>query len=69
MSKPTYVGLTDTNLQLTTHGVVYRPDVEKCIGCYIDDDFAGEWDQSDANNAGNVMSRMGYVIMYVVCPV
>ena len=61
--------LPDGNCRLTTRGVVYKPDIGKCIGCYVVADFAGRWDQPDADNAENVMSRMGYVITYAGCPV
>mmetsp|Transcript_33271 Transcript_33271/g.67131 ORF Transcript_33271/g.67131 Transcript_33271/m.67131 type:complete len:167 (+) Transcript_33271:66-566(+) len=35
----------------------------------VDTDFAGGWSQADADNAENVMSRTGYVIMYAGCPI
>ena len=38
-----YVDLPDINQQLTTHGVVYKPDIHKVIECYVDADFADEW--------------------------
>ena len=65
----TYVDLSDGNQRFTTCGVFYKPDIGKCIKCYLDSNFAGGWDQSDADNAENVMSRTGYVILYVVCTV
>ena len=55
MRKSTYVGLPDGNRQLITHGVVYKPDMEKLIWYYVDADFSGGWDQVDADNAENVM--------------
>ena len=65
----TYVDLTDINQQSTTRGVVYRPDIEKLIECYVDANFSSGWAQIDADNAENVMLRTGYVIMYVGCTV
>ena len=60
----TYVDLPDGNWRLTTCGVVYRPNIEKGIECYIDANFAGGWDQADADNAENVMLHTRYVITY-----
>ena len=64
-----YVDLPDVNLRLTTLGLVYRTDREKFINYYIDINFYGVWDQSDADNAEIVISRTGYVITYGGCPV
>ena len=50
-------------------GVVYKPDPERGIECYVDVDFAGSWAKADADNAENVMSRTGFVIYYAGCPV
>ena len=41
----------------------------KGIECYVDANFASEQDQSDADNPENIMSRTGYVITYMGCPV
>ena len=51
----TYVYLPDGYWRSTTCGVVYNPDIEKVIECYVDAKFAGVWDQKDADNAENVM--------------
>ena len=37
--------------------------------CYGYAKFSSGWDQEDYNNVENVMSRTGYVIKYVGCPV
>jgi hypothetical protein len=50
-------------------GLVYNPDESRGIECYVDADFAGGWSQADADNAENVMSRTGYVIMFAGCPI
>ena len=42
---------------------------KKVIKCYIYYEFASVWSQADADNAENVMPRMGYVIMYTGFPV
>ena len=36
--------------------------------CNVDTDFVGGWQQVDANDADNVMSQTGFVILYVNCP-
>ena len=59
----------DGNIWLTTRGVVYNPDIEKDIECSVDVDFSGVWDQADADNAENVMSCTGHVIMHAGCTV
>ena len=56
--------LSDRNKWLNKNGVVYRPNIEKGIKCYIDADFLGVWAQADAVNAKNVMSCLGCVITY-----
>ena len=50
-STSTYADLPDRNWLLTTCGVIYKPDVEKGIKCYVDADFASVWAQVNANNA------------------
>lgn len=52
-----------------TRGIVYKPDPSKGLECYVDADFAGGWCQTDPHDAGNVMSRTGFVIKYADCPV
>ena len=61
--------LPDATHRLSTHGVVYRYDKEKCIECSVYTVFSSRWAQADADNAENVMLRTGYVIMYAGCPV
>jgi hypothetical protein len=50
-------------------GIIYTPDVSKGLECYVDADFAGGWSQADADNADNVLSRTGYIVMYANCPI
>ena len=63
-SMSTYVDLPDVNWRLSARGVVYRPNIEKGIECYVYYEFSSGWSQADAHNAENVMSRTGYVITY-----
>ena len=64
----TSVDLQDVSCRLSTQGVVYSPNKEKCIECYVDSYFTIGWDQVDSNNVENGMSRLGYVITYTGCP-
>ena len=50
-------------------GIIYNPDVKKGLECFVDADFAGGWTQADADDADNVLSRTGMVIMYAGCPI
>ena len=50
-------------------GLIFEPIESRGIECFVDADFAGGWSQADADNAENVMSRTGYVIMYAGCPI
>ena len=49
--------------------IIYNTDVSKGLECYVDADFAGSWSREVGDNADNVMSRTGMVIMYSNCPV
>ncbi len=50
-------------------GLRFKPDATRGLECFVDADFAGGWDRTDVDNAENVLSRTGYVIMYAGCPV
>ena len=56
-------------LHTSDRGIVYQPDTSKGLECYVDADFAGGWSNADTDDAENVMSRTGYVIMYANCPI
>ena len=49
-------------------GIIFKPEKNKGIQCYVDADFAGCWNSMDAENVANVLSRSGYVIMYAGWP-
>ena len=42
----------------------HHPDTSKVLECYVDANFAGGWQEANAEDADNVMSRTGMVIMY-----
>ena len=50
-------------------GIVYNPDTLKGLECYIDADFTGGWREANADNADNVMSQTGMVIINANCPI
>ena len=50
-------------------GILYKPDKSIGLECCVNADFAGAWSQADFDNAENVLSRTGYVIMYANCPI
>ena len=68
-STSAYGDLPDWNRRLTTCGVVYKPDIEKSIECYVYAIFVSGWAQADAVNAENIMSHTGYVIMHTWCTI
>ena len=49
--------------------IIYNPDTQNGLECYVDADFAGGWQQTDSSNSENVMSRTGMVIMYANCSI
>ena len=49
-------------------GIVFKPDSQKGLECYVDADFAGGWSKEDAQDPDNVLSRTGFVIFYAGCP-
>eukprot|EP00957_Ditylum_brightwellii_P172117 13103793-Ditylum_brightwellii.AAC.1 len=50
-------------------GIVYNPDISKGLEYYVDADFAGGYSPEIANDADNLLSRTGMVIMYANCPI
>ena len=49
--------------------IIYTVDKSKGLEVYADADFAGAWSAADADNADNVLSRIGFVICYANCPI
>ena len=50
-------------------GIVYNPYTSKGLECYADIDLSGGWSHDVAEDADNVMSRTGMIIMYANCPI
>ena len=42
---------------------------DQSFDCWVDADFAGNWDPKDANHPDTARSRTGYIIMYAGCPI
>ena len=60
----TYMDLSYGTDRVSTLRVVYNPDKENFIGCYIGTNFYGGWSQADDYNAENEMSFIGYINIY-----
>jgi hypothetical protein len=52
-----------------TQGLILEPDMGKGFECYVDADWAGNWDKRFATDPSSVFSRTGYVILYAGCPI
>ena len=50
-----YVDLPDGSWRLTIIGLVYKPNIGKCIEYYVDSNFASGWYQEVSDNAENVI--------------
>ena len=56
-------------LQTNKEVIIYNPDTSKGLECYGDADFSGGWSREVGDDADNVMSRNGMVVMYDKFPV
>ena len=56
-------------LHTKKEGIIYNQGISKGQECYMDADFAGGWSQEVGDDADNVMSRTGMVIMCANCTV
>ena len=39
------------------------------LGVFVDADFAGNWNKEEAESSTNMLSRTGYVIRFMGCPI
>jgi hypothetical protein len=46
-------------LDTRKRGIIYKPDKNVGLECYVDANFACGWSQADSDNAENVLSRTG----------
>ena len=49
--------------------LIIKPDPEKGVELYVDNDFGGECNQEEGKYPGLVLSRTVYVITYANCPI
>ena len=63
------MGIGQYLLDTCKRGIIYKPHKSKGLGCYIDTNFAGGWSRANADNADNVLSRTGHILMYANCPI
>ena len=48
---------------------MFKPDKSKGLNCYVYADFSGGWSRADANDAYNILSETGFIIMCANVPV
>jgi hypothetical protein len=48
--------------------MIFKPNKELKVDCYVDADFAGLWNIEDPQDAISVKSRTGYIITLGGCP-
>ena len=54
---------------MSEQALIINSDPEKGMECYVDADFAGEWNQEEGKDPGSVLYRTGYVISYDNFPI
>ena len=50
-------------------GMLLFPSKQLTVDCFVDSDFAGQWNAEDPEDPLCVKSQMGYVLMVGNCPV
>ena len=50
-------------------GILFRPDRTRSIDTFVDASFAGEWNKEWSEESSSVLSRTGYIVLYVNCPI
>ena len=50
-------------------GIIFRPDKTKGIEYHVDAEFSGGWTNEEHLNPEAVLSFIGFVISYAVCPI
>ena len=56
-------------LGTSDEGIILEPDRSKNVECFIDADFAGNWNKDDAEDEVNMRSTTRYVIRFMGCPI
>ena len=52
-----------------TKGLILKPSKQLTVDCFVDVDFAGQWNVEDPEDPLSVKSRTGYVLLVGNCPV
>ena len=47
--------------------ILFKPNKDKGLECFIDDGFVGGWQRADVRNPENFLSRIVYVTFYADC--
>ena len=47
-------------------GVIFQPDQNRALECFVDADLAGCWSHADADDTDNSMSCTGYIMRFAV---
>ncbi|KAL7561436.1 hypothetical protein ACA910_009292 [Epithemia clementina (nom. ined.)] len=50
-------------------GLRFKPDLSQGFQCYVDADWAGNWNKQRPDDPSTLHSRTGYIIMYAGCPI
>ena len=50
-------------------GIILDPKENKSFEVFAGADFAGNWNKAEAEDAVNMLSRTGYVIQFMGCPI
>lgn len=56
-------------LKTRDRGLVFRPDSNRGLECFVDADWAGSWTDDSSHDPLSAHSRTGFVIMYAGCPI
>ena len=51
------------------HGLRFKPDPTKGFECYVDADWAGNWNKDYPTDPSCAYSRTGYLVTYAGCPI
>ena len=51
-------------------GMIFKPDKSRGLEVFVDADFAGNWDRSEAmTDTDTARSRHGYIVKFLGCPI
>ena len=56
-------------LGILDKGIILKPDRTENVECFVDADFVGNLTKEEAEDSTNMLSRTGYVIRFMGCPI